>query len=289
MISRRTRFSQSAARRLAPIAVASSVAAVSVTALPAIAQDAGGTPTTPTRQPSAAALPEATVLFQRHADTVGGMEALDAFDSRLLTGSFKGADGMSAFVTMYYEKPERFAVVLEIPGMGTINTVYDGEIGWRQVGANVQLVEGPELVDLIESADYYGEVNWKSRYRNIRTVEVGALEGVQTYRVAYESVLGKRGFHFFNDETGLFVGTQTTAAMEEGQQAIFVRFDDFEEHDGILMPMKIIQQLPGNEVSTFSFNAVDHETKRPDLLARPAELKRLLAARKDRESSSGDE
>lgn len=287
MISSRLQFPGRDVCRLAPIALA-----LFALALPANAQDSDGAPTpppTPARDANAAQLPQATMLFERHASTVGGMEALDAFDSRLLTGSFKGADGMSAFVTMYYEKPERFAVVLEIPGMGTINTVYDGEIGWRQVGANVQLVEGPELVDLIESADYYGEVNWKSRYRNIRTVEVGALEGVQTYRVAYESVLGKRGFHFFNDETGLFVGTQTTAAMEQGQQAIFVQFDDFEEHDGILMPMKIIQQLPGNKVSTFTFNAVDHETKRPDLLARPAELERLLAARNDHENSSGDE
>ena len=257
-------------------------------ALPAAAQDAQDPGTQPSTPTVAVTLPEATTLFERHSEAVGGMEALDAFDSRLLTGAFKGADGMSAFVTMYYEKPERFAVILEIPGMGTINTVYDGDIGWRQAGSNIQIVEGAELVDLIESADYYGEVNWKSRYRTIRTVEVGAIEGVQTFRVAYDSVLGKRGFHFFNNETGLFVGTQTTAALGEGQQAIFVQFKDFEEHDGILMPMKIIQQLPGNKVSTFSFNSVDHETKRSELFDRPAELERLLEVRKESAGASDE-
>lgn len=262
--------------------------AIAAMALPAAAQDAQDPGTQPSTPTVAVTLPEATTLFERHSEAVGGMEALDAFDSRLLTGAFKGADGMSAFVTMYYEKPERFAVILEIPGMGTINTVYDGDIGWRQAGSNIQIVEGAELVDLIESADYYGEVNWKSRYRTIRTVEVGAIEGVQTFRVAYDSVLGKRGFHFFNNETGLFVGTQTTAALGEGQQAIFVQFKDFEEHDGILMPMKIIQQLPGNKVSTFSFNSVDHETKRSELFDRPAELERLLEVRKESAGASDE-
>lgn len=254
--------------------------ALLATALPTpavMAQDAEEAPA-PASQAEPQRLPDAASLFERHAEAVGGREAYDAHDTRLMVGSLRSTEGMAAFVEFYFEKPDRLAIKLDVPGAGTLDTVYDGEIAWRAREGRYEIIEGDERRDLIESADFFGEVNWKQRYRGIRTVETGRLRGQPVFRVAYESTLGKRGSHFFDGETGLFVGTQTTASMGGTDQGIFVRFDDYEEHDGILLPTTLIQELPNNVVSTFSFNRIEHGADLSERLERPAEVTAILEA-----------
>lgn len=264
-------------------------ACAALVVVPAWAQD-GGAPAAPTppAQPAAPEapqeLPPAEALFERHVEQVGGREVFEKLETRLMEGSFKSSMGVAAFATMYFEKPNRLAVLLEVPGAQTVSTVYDGEVGWRQTGGVVELVEGAELTDLVESADFFGELNWKRRYTNLRTVEAGRFDGRLTYRVAYESVAGKRGFHFFDEESGYFFGTQTTTTMGGQERGIFVTLRDYEPFGEVKFPTVIRQQLGTDIVVTYEFSRIDFETKRPELFERPARVTELLA---EREAGSG--
>lgn len=243
------------------------------------AQDAGGSGS-PNGQPAAANLPGAEALFERHVEMVGGREAAMQHESRLMKGVSRGSLGAS-FMTLYYEKSNRFAMIIEQPGAPKIISVFDGEYGWRQVGENpVEILRGVELVEFAESSDFLGEVNYRNRYRKAQTLGVEQdEEGRTLFRVAVESVNGRRSLLFFDQASGFIVRAIVPQVIDGRVFQMQTDLSDYEALDGFKLPRSLRQTVIGTELeSNITLRSVEGDVDRSELFERSDEVQSAIDA-----------
>ncbi len=252
-------------RRWLPVAAV--VSAVGV-GLPAFAQDGGqgggqaGQPAG--EQPGEQKVPTPEEIFERHIEAVGGREQVFSIKDRLINGTFEGEP---------FKFPARLRIVTVAPnkmvweasepaGMG-IKIVYNGELGWReqQMGSGKPFKEwviGPSLVDLMETADFFGEANYKERYKELTLAGTADFYGTTVYVIRGIRNSGKMHLLMFSIQTGLFIGSRTAVLHSDREmRPLDVRLENYEEFGGVLYPTRMVQQFRGEtRANVFEFNRV---------------------------------
>ena len=224
-------------------------------------------------------LPSAESLFARHAEAVGGLEKAFQHDSRLVKGISRGSRS-SSFLTLYYENPNRLAFTAESPGSPKVTSVFDGTYGWRlEEGVDEPtLLRGAELVEMAESADFAGEVNYLKRYRGVRTRGVEQTEDGRTlYRVAAESVNGRRSLLFFDAESGRIARAIVPQLI--GDQVVQMQTDlsNYQPIDGFYIPHTLRQELLGvGWSSEITIRSIEPNVDRSELLERSPAVQAAL-------------
>lgn len=248
-----------ASRRWLPVlAVVSAVGA----GLPTAAQGMGQPGTAPAQ--AAGNAPTVDEIFERHIEAIGGREKVFEIKDRVINGTFEGEP---------FKFPARLRIVTRAPnkmiweasepaGLG-IKIVYNGELGWRvyQVGSGKGMTEwviGPSLVDLMETADFYGEANYKERYKELELAGTADFYGTTVYVVRGIRQSGKMHLLMFSIQTGLFIGSRTAVLHADGDmRPLDVRLENYKEFGGVLYPTRMVQQFRGETGSNvFEFSRV---------------------------------
>src|ERR1700722_1575156 len=100
--------------------------------------------------------------------------------------------------TEYFQYPNNFEVVAEIPGYGTVRTVYDGKAAWR-VDPEGEVIEisGPQLSDISRRTDIHWNLKLKEFYPGLKVVGSEKVNGADAW--ALESTVDSWTFHFYFD------------------------------------------------------------------------------------------
>jgi hypothetical protein len=259
--------------------VVSAVAALVVWTGTAVAQEQADVPA---EQPAGSdELPSAESLFEQHRELVGGDEAFENVSSREIKGRVRNDEaGFLARIHIWAVAPNMIRTDVDAPGVPARSTIYDGEVGWVSVDGKHRLVEGMELVDLALTADFFGEANYKERYKEMETIGVGTFTEREVYIVECVSKGGKRSRTLFDTETGFVVGAQTSMTSEAGAMPAFLILEDYEDIGGMLWPTTIIQATGGGETvisaREITVNEVDES-----VFERPEAVDKLLAEKAD--------
>ncbi|MEL7473032.1 MAG: hypothetical protein AAGK04_06925 [Planctomycetota bacterium] len=230
--------------------------------------------------PEGEALPSALDLFARHAELVGGEAGFEDHETRIMTGVVRGSMGAS-FMTAYYEKPNRMALIMEPIGGDKLTRVFDGEFAWEVIGdsGEVSMLRGAELLEFVESSDFMGEVNYKNRYRTVQTIGTEEIDGRPTYRVATESRLGRRGLMFFDQETGYLVAALTPQLIQGQVFDMQTRLLDYQPVGDIELPRKIMQTVLKTPFeSEISIRSIETGVDRSELFERSEAVQAAIDA-----------
>lgn len=224
-------------------------------------QDRGDQPTGETPAVSAQELPTADELFERHIEAIGGRDAVFAQTSRRISGIYTGPPfEFPVRLTIWQDAPNRFHLRLAEPAGATMDVGFDGKTGWRAVsGASAQKLEGQDLAELRQTADFYGEANYSVRYPERQTVGTATLGDKSVYVVAVKTIDGRELFVMFDTETGLFTGTRSKFADPSGavREMISV-ISEYEDAGGVLYPRRIEQLIGGLEKRiTYEYRKVE--------------------------------
>ena len=225
----------------------------------ALAQDGGGEETqeTPTEATDVASLPTADELFEKHIEAIGGREAIFAQTSRRIRGVYAGPPfgEVPARVTIWQDAPDRFHMRLAQPAGGSMDVAYDGATGWRQnSGQSPVETTGPDLVELQQTADFFGEANYKERYETRRTKGTATFAGLDVYVVSVLMTDGREMYIMFDQASGLFTGTRSSFVDPNGAKREMISIiSDYEEAGGVLYPRRI-EQLIGGLEKRISYN-----------------------------------
>lgn len=231
-----------------------------------------------------ASLPTAEALYEKHIEAIGGAEAMRSHHSREMQGLITmERSGRSGWVKVVGAEPDRMWMSVEIPGVATWKTYADGGKAWIEDNTGVKAFEGLDLTLVLEDATFNRELFYKEMFAEIKTTGRVTFHGHEAYVVEAVSKAGVKSNRFFDVQSGLFLGWKFKRPDRPDEPEMDVIFEKYEEAQGVLLPMEIIQRVNDGE-TTISFRRVKINLE--DL---PSFVPmNLPAARPDQEKSEGD-
>jgi hypothetical protein len=212
-------------------------------------------PAQPSTPPATgAALPSGEELFKKHVAALGGEEALRAEKNRVTKGriQIKGQPNAGQ-VTVLRVAPNRMYSTLDLPGIVTIETWYNGERGWvRDSNSGVRALSGADLAETKRSADMLGEANFKERYTAVRTIAREKFEGKDAYSVEATISPDNKRTMYFDAESGLLSGIRVPSGKGPENDILLI-MSDYKQFGAVKQPTKVTQRAgPGETVTTFT-------------------------------------
>ncbi len=264
--------------------------AVALAGSPLLAQDH------PTEHPTgehpkaeAASVPEAKEVIARYVKAIGGESALRSHTSRMMKGQMTFPDGMggemSADLAIYSAAPNKMLFEFSMEGYGEMKQGYDGEVAWvidPMMGTNI--LDGAELEQMRDQADFYPELNYDKRYKSMETIDEREFDGVKCYALKMVDNSDSESTHFFETESGLLRGMSQTQEGPMGPMDMTNINKEYKEFGGVKMPVRTeIEMMGATRVLTFTTIELDNVPAEKFEL--PAEIKALV----EKQNAGGDE
>ncbi len=204
-------------------------------------------------QPESAANPTPDEIFERYIEVIGGEDAVRSITNRRIEGTFEGeAFASAARLKVWADAPNKIHISIREPLGAKLDIYYTGEYGWETVnGSEPRVIYGPRLVELAESAQFYGEAGYKSRYKETELVGSGEYKGQQVWAIRAVSEAGRARMLFFDKSSGLFVAEQSSVARmgESGTlepRGVEVGHTNYTDIGGVLYPTRQTQHIEGD-------------------------------------------
>ena len=223
-------------------------------------------------------------VIKKFVKAVGGRKAVMKKDQVVIKGKMEiPSQGISGTMEVHAKAPNLLSVHGEIPGIGTILSGYNGEIGW-----SINPMMGPSIMDgkMLEQtkreADFYAVLHESDRYRSMETVDKVDFEGAPCWKLKLVANNGDEIYEYYNVETGLLAGNEQKQDSPMGEMNIVSVIEDYKEFEGVKSATRIRQKIgPGIE-QVLSFDEITYEGVQDSDFDLPAEIKGML-------SSEGDE
>lgn len=236
------------------------------------------------RQPEAATPPTAEEVFERHIEAIGGRDAVFAQKRRRIEGTYQGPgfNGI-ARLKLWADAPDRMMISVQEPLGLNLTVGYTGEYGWEHTkGQAPRAVIGPRYVELIDAADFYGEANYKGRYKEIEMLGASDMAGKKCWVVRAVSHAGRQRQLFFDQATGLFAAERSTLVRANGEgsfdtKIIEVILTGYKDFGGVLYPTHQEQRIIGEDgVIILDYRSVRMDTADEHDYRPPAEHREAI-------------
>jgi hypothetical protein len=124
----------------------------------------------PLTQAKAPNSPTVDEILARYEHAMGGKAAFEKVNSMVFRGTIEfPSNNLSGTTAEYFKAPDHFLAVTEIPGYGTLRTVYDGKSAWTEnPKQGVNAIIGPALADMRRRADIQWHVKLKELYPGLK-------------------------------------------------------------------------------------------------------------------------
>ena len=241
---------------------------------PAVAQPAPAAEVPP-------ALPSAAEVFQRYRQAIGGTDVLRRHRSRRIAGRFElSGQAIGGSLEILSAAPDKVILRMELGGLGRVERGFDGTIGWSlDPAVGPRLLQGRELDELRDSAEFYSELKDPSRFTSASVTGRTMFEGRECYVVRLVRRSGIEVTEYYDASSGLIAGSRMNSTSAMGSVPTTTVVDEYRTFDGVLMPTKVRQRAMGVE-SVLTTTSVEHNRVPPAAFVPPAEI---AALRQDRE------
>ncbi len=224
------------------------------------------------------ALPKADTILDRSVEAVGGKAVFEKHHNQVMHANLEFAGrGLKGTLTLYQVEPAQSRAVIDIEGVGKIESGTNGDVAWEN-----SAIQGPRVKQGVEKADAFRDATfnsglyWRKLYTKAETTGVETVNGHECFKVVLTPQEGNPTTHFYDKKSGLLIKTATTRATQMGDVAAEGFVDDYRKEGDILAPHKLTNKFAGQEiqitVESFEFN-VDMPKDRFDL---PDDIKALL-------------
>ncbi|MCY3970105.1 MAG: hypothetical protein OXG74_09230 [Acidobacteria bacterium] len=210
-------------------------------------------------------LTEEQKIFARHAEAIGGEDAIRAHTSMTMKGAFEiPAMGMSGDLTIYLQAPDKGIVHASFPGLGENVQGFNGEIGWSEDPMQgARLLEGAELGVIKRQARIHGDLEYDELYPQQSAVGETEWDGQAAYQVDLVDADGNESSRYFAVETGLMIGEEATTTTDMGTMETSTTVSGYQEFGGVLFATSTTTSIPSfgmeftQTVESVTFDDVD--------------------------------
>jgi hypothetical protein len=226
---------------------------------------------------SVADAPSAATLAARHDSLVGGRAALEALTSMRLLGRFSiPAAGLDAPLEILKRKPNTFVFRTVLGDQGEVVQGFDGNVGWSmRPGEGARLLQGGERDQVMQQADFFGDLHDLARFASAETMGAVEFEGRPTWQVRLIRPSGDTLYEYFDRETGLSAGGAVDIPTGLGRVRQKTLYGDYRTFGPLRMATTIVQRQPDFDV-IIRIAFVELDTVREADLALPDAVKALI-------------
>ncbi|MEE9131051.1 MAG: hypothetical protein V3T84_13615 [Phycisphaerales bacterium] len=237
-------------------------------------------------QPSAD-LPEASTIFARYIEAIGGKDALLKTVSRHIRGTFSvPAQGMEGSLEMFRSIPNKLLIRINIPGMGDITQGFDGQVGFTSSPMQgTSILEGNQLRQIGETAGFYTELHRAEKFTSMETVELTEFEGEPCYKVKLISKAGREYAEFFDQQTGLLAGNVGEQDIPGRTIEQITVYSDYKRFGDLLLPTRTAVRVMNFE-QVMTYESIEFNTVDETVYVLPEDVEALL---KPKPSTQPDE
>jgi zinc protease len=188
-------------------------------------------------------------VIDGYVKAIGGAEKLQSFKTRRTTAKFSmPAVGLQGPMTVTQSAPNSYKLEVEIPGIGKILQICDGEkVLDKNPLTGERMLEGTEKDTVMLEANFYSDSQWRKVY--VKTSYEGRedIEGRPCHKVALETTSGNKRTHFYDVETNYLVKVRTIVSTPQGELATENTLSDYKDVDGVKFPHKTIVSVMGQQ------------------------------------------
>ena len=235
---------------------------------------AGETTTTP----PAPALPSAAEVLDRYVEVTGGKAAYDKLTSSVMTGKMSiPSQNISGTVEVYMAAPRKMYSKATIAGIGDQERGTDGDVAWeKSMMTGNRIIEGNEKAELMREATFNSDVLWRDLYPKAEVAGLETIDGKPAYKVVLTTPEGTTQTRYYDQASGLLVGTEQTAETNMGKIDVTTRISDYRKVGDMTVAFKNVSSMMGME-QVMTIDKVEFDVAIPaDRFAIPAEIQALL-------------
>ncbi len=223
------------------------------------------------------ALPPGRTIIDRFVEASGGKAAMAKHRSRRAVGHISmPAQGVEGDVEILAARPALMRLRMTIPGVGEIQSGYDGTIAWSMNPlTGPMLMQGKSFEQTKADAEFDSQLHPDTQYRTLETVEKTTFEGRPAYKVRAVRTTGDEDFEYFDAETGLMLGAVITRESPMGPVKATHVASDYKDFGGVKIASRIVQRLMGTE-QIITISEIEYDTVEKSAFVPPPQIQALV-------------
>jgi hypothetical protein len=209
-----------------------------------------------------ATLPPARDIVTRYIRVLGGEEAHRAIKSVRAIGTFElVAQGISGKLEMLSARPDKMVMRVEMPGVGKVESGYDGKTAWEiDPARGPALITGRRLTEMADDAWFDSTLHETSHVKSMTTVAKTTFDNRLAYQVKVVYMSGSDVTEYFDVETGLMLGTEASRETVMGVLPSVSFMRDYKKFGAITQSTTMALRVMGFEqvlrLTSFEFDSV---------------------------------
>ncbi|MBI2949404.1 MAG: hypothetical protein HYY23_17325 [Verrucomicrobia bacterium] len=194
---------------------------------------------------STAKLPAASEVIAKFIKAIGGKEAYLKIQSQHAKGKFEmPAQGLTGDLEVFHKRPNKLVVKVNIPAIGDVLTGFDGKVAWSLNAAmGPMLMEGKQLEQMRDQADFDSILHAESDYKSMETVEITQFEKKECYKLKLVKKNGQAVTEFYDTKTSLLAGMIMTQESPFGPVEATNVLDEYKKFNDVLFATKVTQRM----------------------------------------------
>src|ERR1041385_4435794 len=145
-------------------------------------------------------LPKADTILDHYVEAVGGKAVAEGHKTEVMHGTISfTSNGLKGKMTVYQAAPDKNLAILEIDGIGKIESGSNGEVAWENSAIQGPKVKsGIEKTDALRDATFNAALYWRKLYPKVETAGAETIEGHECYKVVMTPSEGNPTTHFYD-------------------------------------------------------------------------------------------
>ncbi len=211
--------------------------------------------------------PEAQALIDAYNEATGGTEAKNAVSTMIQLGTCEMAnEGITCQMTIYLKRPKSYAMIMEIPDIGTIQSAFEDGVAWENNSiTGFRTLEGTELQQAAKDSVIFPETDIEQYYQK-GTVQEARSDGMIPVLLIDHD--GMEETWFFNPLTHYLVEVhQVLDAGVRGSYRIKAKMQNYQPVGDLMIPMEVETSTPAFSL-TNRVEQTEINTEIPDYVFR---------------------
>jgi hypothetical protein len=229
---------------------------VSVPKLPIPAAAAGAGGGAGARPAAAEALPTAAQVVDKYLQAIGGSAAADRIRTRVMKGSFIGADGKPMPFEIHLQAPDKALVIITNP-QGNVTQAVNGGKGWIKTPKETRELRANEISRFRAVAQTFDVVQVREAAANMKVVGRDKIGEREAYVVVWPVDERRTQRFYFDTQTGLLLRAVTYTNTSLGAIPSQVDFEDYRDVEGVKLPFTVrLSSVDSRSDSTRKFDEI---------------------------------
>ena len=219
------------------------------------------------------ALPSADAVLNRFVDAIGGRAVLEKRHNQVEHGTVEiAAMGVKGGVTIYEAEPNKNRMIIDLAGIGKIESGTDGTVAWENNPLQgPRVVQGVELVDTLRDATFNAPLSVQKLYSKVETTE-----GHDCYKVVLTPKEGNPTTEYYDKTSGFLIKTSATRSTAMGDVPIDMVYDDYRKDGDAVSPHKLTQRAAQMEFQIVIAKTDVNVDLPKDIFDLPPDIKELV-------------